>query len=242
MAPRLKATVVFGHTFTVDPRYDLSNSRILGKGTFGVVCTAYDKVLDLDLALKRIRPYANDEWDARHCLGEIRLLKLLGPHPNIISIYNLSLFDEKKELYMAIEVMNCDLHRVIQSKQQLGDKHFKCFVKQMLEGIKAMHAIGVFHRDLKPGNTLVSKDCQLRITDFGLARFVDDSTRTRYPLLTIPVVCPASPSMTPPQLQRSTTSHHTSSLALNHITPPLQRSTTSHHTSLLALYHITPPL
>jgi serine/threonine protein kinase len=47
----------------------------------------------------------------------------------------------------------------------------------MLEGIKAMHAIGVFHRDLKPGNILVSKDCQLRITDFGLARFMDESTR-----------------------------------------------------------------
>ena len=47
----------------------------------------------------------------------------------------------------------------------------------MLEGIKAMHSIGVFHRDLKPGNILVSKDCQLRITDFGLARFMDASTR-----------------------------------------------------------------
>ena len=40
-----------------------------------------------------------------------------------------------------------------------------------------MHAIGVFHRDLKPGNILVSKDCQLRIVDFGLARFMDESTR-----------------------------------------------------------------
>ena len=74
--------------------------------------------------------------------------------------------------------MDCDLHRVIQSKQKLSDKHFKCFVKQMLEGIKAMHDVGIFHRDLKPGNILVSKDCQLRITDFGLARYMHDSTRS----------------------------------------------------------------
>lgn len=74
--------------------------------------------------------------------------------------------------------MDCDLHRVIQSKQHLTDKHFKCFVKQMLEGIKAMHDVGIFHRDLKPGNILVSKDCQLRITDFGLARYMHDSTRS----------------------------------------------------------------
>jgi serine/threonine protein kinase len=78
---------------------------------------------------------------------------------------------------MMIELMDCDLHRVIQSKQSLSEKHHKCFMKQLLEGIKAMHSMGCFHRDLKPGNILVSKDCQLRITDFGLARFMDESTR-----------------------------------------------------------------
>jgi len=78
---------------------------------------------------------------------------------------------------MMMELMDCDLHRVIQSKQSLSEKHHKCFIKQLLEGIKAMHSVGCFHRDLKPGNILVSKDCQLRITDFGLARFMDESTR-----------------------------------------------------------------
>lgn len=170
-------TVINGHTFTIDTRYVLTDSRILGKGSFGVVCTAYDSIRKIDMAIKRIRPFANDDWDARHTLREIRLMKLLGPHPNVISLFELSLFEPKTELYMMMEVMDCDLHRVIQSKQSLTEKHHKCFVRQILEGIKAMHAIGVFHRDLKPGNILVSKDCQLRITDFGLARFMDDNTR-----------------------------------------------------------------
>lgn len=47
--------------------------------------TSYDTVRKIDLAIKRIRPYANDEWDARHTLREIRLLKLLGNHPNVFS-------------------------------------------------------------------------------------------------------------------------------------------------------------
>lgn len=172
----IQQTVVNGHTFSVSKRYDLNNCKILGRGSYGVVSTALDSLTNERIAIKRIRPYANDEWDARHTLREVRLLKLLGPHPNVISLFDLSVFEEKTELYMMMELMDCDLHHIIQSKQGLSEMHHKCFAKQMLEGIKAMHAIGVFHRDLKPGNLLVSKDCKLRITDFGLARFMDDKT------------------------------------------------------------------
>jgi serine/threonine protein kinase len=97
--------------------------------------------------------------------------------------------------------MDCDLHHIIGSKQPLTEQHFKCFARQILEGVKAMHSVGVYRkyrfvrmleaipsrlhcnaiyividRDLKPGNLLLSKDCQLRITDFGLARFMDEET------------------------------------------------------------------
>lgn len=168
--------VIQGHTYSLDTRYDLSNGKILGRGSFGVVTTAVDTKTKQQIAIKRIRPYSNDEWDARHTIREIRLMKLLKDHPNVITLYDLSLFEEKAELYMMMELMDCDLHRIIQSKQSLTDQHFKCFTKQLLEGIKAMHSVGVFHRDLKPGNILVAKDCQLRITDFGLARYMDDVT------------------------------------------------------------------
>lgn len=81
--PKLIATVVSGHTFTVDTRYELKDSKILGRGSYGVVTTATDRLQHGKIAIKRIRPFANDEWDARHTLREIRLLKLLGPHPNV---------------------------------------------------------------------------------------------------------------------------------------------------------------
>jgi serine/threonine protein kinase len=64
----------------------------------------------------------------------------------IITLYSLSIFEEKAELYMVMELMDCDLHRIIQSKQPLNDMHYKCFARQMLEGIKAMHDIGVFRK------------------------------------------------------------------------------------------------
>jgi len=138
----LVPVVVQGHTFTVSPRFQ--PKKILGKGSFGVVCTAFDADNGETIAIKRIRPFANDDWDARHTLREIRLLKLLRNHPNIITLFELSLFEEKSELYMMMELMDCDLHRIIQSKQTLTEAHYKCFTRQMLEGIKAMHSIGIF--------------------------------------------------------------------------------------------------
>ena len=197
--------VVQGHTFSVDPRY--KPETILGRGSFGVVCTAHDTNTNRNIAIKRIRPYANDDWDARHTLREIRLMKLFKTHPNIISLYSLSSFDEKAELYMMMELMDCDLHRIIQSKQvrlsifeslifngflwdlflcvslspapftsprltcfvlisihlnqrqffqELSDAHIKCFAKQLLEGVGALHSMGVFHRDIKPGRERIS--------------------------------------------------------------------------------------
>ena len=75
--------VVQGHTFSIDTQYDLSHAKILGRGSFGVVTTALDTQTKTQIAIKRIRPYSNDEWDARHTLREIRLMRLLKDHPNV---------------------------------------------------------------------------------------------------------------------------------------------------------------
>lgn len=98
------AQVVNGNTFTVPVRYDLREGRILGKGSFGIVTTAFDTERQEQIAIKRIRPFANDEWDARHTLREIRLMRLLAPHPNVISLYQVTINENKSELYLMMEV------------------------------------------------------------------------------------------------------------------------------------------
>lgn len=172
----IRQSNVSGHTFTVDVRYDFRNARIMGRGSFGVVTRAFDTVRGFEIAIKRVRPYADDIWGAVHHLREIKIIKRLSFHPNIISLYNLSVNEAKKELYMYLELMDSDLARIINSNQTLTEQHFKCFMKQILEGIHAMHQLGIFHRDLKPGNILLTKDCHIRIADLGLARFMHPST------------------------------------------------------------------
>merc|ERR1719499_110277 len=80
--------------------------------------------------------------------------------------------------------MDMTLAKVIRSKQTLTDRHFRYFIYQLLRGLKYMHSAGVIHRDLKPDNLMVDLNtCDLKITDFGLARGVNkgaDSSLTDY--------------------------------------------------------------
>ena len=95
-------------------------------------------------------------------------MRLLDSHPNVISLLDLQQYDTA--LYIVMELMDSDLHKIIQSKQTLTTPHCQVIMNQIFRGVKAMHDSGVLHRDLKPGNILVGRDCQIRITDFGLAR------------------------------------------------------------------------
>jgi serine/threonine protein kinase len=96
------ASVVDYHTFTVDSRYSFNNSWILGVGSYGIVCVAFDKVRSTKIAIKRIRPYAEDECYAKLTLREIRCLKALKGHPNVRDNSLLILFfNIKKELLFA---------------------------------------------------------------------------------------------------------------------------------------------
>ncbi|RHY51945.1 hypothetical protein DYB38_005545, partial [Aphanomyces astaci] len=166
-----------GCTFHVDPKYEPLDA--IGQGSYGVVCSVLNTVTKEKVAIKKITPMAGDEWDATHTLREIRLMRCLGEHDNIISLKDLTMCVEKDELYMMMELADTDLHRLIQSSCPLHEGHIRVIMYQLLCGVKTMHDNGVLHRDLKPGNLLVNKDCELKITDFGLARMVPKDLQNR---------------------------------------------------------------
>ena len=154
--------------FTIDRNF--SDLKLVGKGSYGVVCSALDTIHNRKVAIKKITPITRDIQDAKHVLREIRLMRHMGKHENVITLYDLYIRDSADELYIVMELLDSDLHRVLQSPQKLTNGHFRHFFFQLLCGVKYLHDNRIIHRDLKPGNLLVSRDCNLRITDFGLAR------------------------------------------------------------------------
>ncbi len=64
---------------------------------------------------------------------------------------DLYLREHADELYIVMELLDSDLHRVLQSKQNLTENHYKYFFHQLLCGVKYLHKNRIIHRDLKPG-------------------------------------------------------------------------------------------
>lgn len=163
-----KSHFIGGTTFCIDRKYN--DLKIIGKGSFGVVVSAVDESSGRKVAIKKISPCFKHLSDAKHVLREIRLMRHMGRHENIVTLLALSVRESADEIYIFMDLLDSDMHRVLQSKQVLTENHFRHFTFQLLSGVKYLHDNRIIHRDLKPGNLLLNRDCKLRITDFGLAR------------------------------------------------------------------------
>merc|ERR1711920_178104 len=162
-------------------------TRILGKGAYACVCEALNKKTGRTVAIKKNKGVFQNLCDAKRILREIKLMMHFD-HDDIIGLIGVIPPDEDEldtynDVYLVMMRMETTLAKVITSKQKLTERHYQFFVYQMLRGLKYIHSAGVIHRDLKPENILINgADCNLKITDFGLARGVhmEEKNLTEY--------------------------------------------------------------
>jgi serine/threonine-protein kinase len=94
-------------------------------------------------------------------------------HPSIIEIYELS--KQMGVYYYAMEFfVGKDLSAKFPELRKAGEKKMISVVRQVLEGLEAVHSKDIVHRDIKPANILIDEDLRIKITDFGLARPIED--------------------------------------------------------------------
>ncbi|XXG67759.1 hypothetical protein AAC387_Pa06g1025 [Persea americana] len=154
--------------------------EVIGKGSYGVVCSAIDTHTGEKVAIKKIHDIFEHISDAARILREIKLLRLLR-HPDIVEIKHIMLPPSRrdfKDIYVVFELMESDLHQVIKANDDLTKEHYQFFLYQLLRALKYIHTANVYHRDLKPKNILANANCKLKICDFGLARVAFNDTPT----------------------------------------------------------------
>ncbi len=83
-----------------------------------------------------------------------------------------------EDLYVVTELMDYDLHSAIRLCQRFHTKQIQYLAFNLFEGLKYMHSTGVVHRDLKPGNLLINFDLDLKVADYGLAKYISSDVGT----------------------------------------------------------------
>jgi DNA helicase-2/ATP-dependent DNA helicase PcrA len=141
----------------------------LGGGRFGDVFLARDTILEKNFALKVSRMRKEEITMLK---DEARLLASLN-HPHIVRFYNIDFIDNK--FIMVMEYVEGKTVRDIITDQGINVLDVVAIADHVLDALDYAHGIGVLHRDLKPENILITETGSrptVKITDFGLARFI----------------------------------------------------------------------
>src|SRR6266542_2472551 len=140
---------------------------VLGYGGMGVVYRARDVKLDLDIALKRIRPDRMSPERQETLRREIILSRKVT-HENVCRVFDL--VEMNGEGFVSMEYLPGRTLKDIEDEEKvLPLGRGLAIAKKINRGLAAAHRIGVLHRDLKPENVIVSEDGTPRLMDFGIA-------------------------------------------------------------------------
>ena len=163
--------------------------RTLGSGGFGTVYLVRDTWIDKKVAIK-IPHKQNGEFD--ELLHEPRLLAALD-HENIVRVITAEKSDDYFFIVMEF-VEGESLEAKIQRTQGIEFPIALDFSRQIASGVDYAHRQSVLHRDLRPGNVLVTPEGKIKITDFGTSRFLEVSDRAS-------TIIGSPPYMAPEQFQ-----------------------------------------
>jgi len=151
----------------------------LGEGGMGVVYKAHDLMLDRDVAVKFLSPkYFSGTEAAARFLREARLVARLS-HPNIMSIFDVG--EDQGWQYLVFEfIPGNDLHVLTSRRiEPWTTADTLPILKAVLTALAYAHEQGIIHRDIKPGNIMLTPQGQVKVTDFGLAFAHEDVRLTQ---------------------------------------------------------------
>ncbi|EFC37688.1 predicted protein [Naegleria gruberi] len=161
-----------GVQFLLPVRYE--PIECVGKGAYGIVISAVDKLMNRKVAIKKIEAvFKKEKFFQKRIMREIKILIHCKGHPNIVEILDLvppESFDEFEDIYIVTEYMDCNLQELLKSGQKFSEQNIQYFLYQMLKALDVLHNCDIVHRDIKSSNILVNNDYEVKFCDFGLSR------------------------------------------------------------------------
>lgn len=152
----------------------------LGRGAMGVVYRAWDTTLDRAVALKELvfphglNEAAQQDMVARF-LREARAAARLQ-HPNVVQVFDV--FSQDGRHFIAMEMLTGAPLGDLLERGAIGPQAAMQVLLQVLDAVQAAHDAGIVHRDLKPDNIYVLEDGRVKVTDFGIAKLMDNQSAT----------------------------------------------------------------
>ncbi len=159
----------------LDGRYEIR--ELIGVGGMANVYHCYDTIDDREVAIKILKDEFLDNEDfIRRFKNESKAIAVLN-HPNIVRVYDVSFGDMIQ--YIVMEYIDgITLKEYIEMQQVLDWKETLHLTTQILTALQHAHENGIVHRDIKPQNIMLLQDGTIKVTDFGIARFSSNATRT----------------------------------------------------------------
>src|SRR4051812_33874814 len=143
----------------------------IGEGGMGAVYEAYDTRLHRKVALKVLRPeYFGDPDRLARLMREARAASALN-HPNIVTIYEIG--SDRGIDFIALEVVRGNTLARLVGRKGLPLRDALKYASQIADALAAAHRAGIVHRDLKPDNIVVTAAGQVKVLDFGLAKWTE---------------------------------------------------------------------
>ncbi len=159
----------------LDGRYEVQ--EIIGVGGMSVVYKAYDNVDDRIVAIKILKDeFLNNEEFKRRFKNESKAIALLS-HENIVKVYDVN-FGEKLQYIVMEYIDGITLKEYINKQNSISWNDALFFITQILRAVQHAHDKGIVHRDIKPQNIILLPNGNIKVTDFGIARFSRSETKT----------------------------------------------------------------
>ena len=152
---------------------------LVGEGGMATLWRAMDEQLEREVAVKILRPqFGADPGFAARFRNEARIAGSLS-HPNIVQVYDFGTDQDGGDQYIVMQLVEGqDLAAVLRERDPLPVHEAVAIGAAVADALDAAHRHGLVHRDIKPGNILITPAGRTLVTDFGISRAITDASMT----------------------------------------------------------------